>query len=88
MSAWYIVFTDQVPDVLLFDTHEYADPISQSVILVSIFQLRVSIFQFLQSLLDRVKSYFRRNAFEELACYLFLTFKVTSFFPMKTSSSH
>ena len=58
-------YTNQFLDFLIFDKHEYTYGISRSVILVSIFMLRVYVYDFFpQDLIDRINSYFQRTAFQ------------------------
>ena len=61
-------YTDLVLDFLIFNKHEYTHRIFRSVILVSLFTLPVTgLFNFFfvpQSLIDGIKSYFQRIAFQ------------------------
>ena len=72
-------YTHQVLGFLLFDKREYMHGIFRSVILVSIFMLRVHLTS---SRFDRQSQFlFSENSHsEELASYWLLTFNVTSFF--------
>ena len=73
-------YTDQVPDFLWFDKQEYTNGILRSVILVSIFMLRVyeTFPLFLRIWLTESILIFREKLFKELTSYWLLTLYVTS----------
>ena len=73
-------YTNQIFDFLLFDQHEYTYSIFCSVILVSIFMLRVIQLLRCSSIFDWQKQFlFSENSFlEKLASYWLLTFYLQS----------
>ena len=83
-------YTDQILDFSLFDKHEFKHGIFWSVILVSIFMLRVYVAFFCCLRFDWQNQFsFSEDSFlGELASYWLLTLYVTSFLPMKIGSLH